>query len=90
MSGFAHVMDPENGQRKGHICPNAVMFWVVFPLYPTYGFIFKLALYNVIQAFAAGDLMTRVRSLGLAEDNVGYILSEGNSDLLSEELLEKV
>lgn len=48
------------------------------------------SVYNVIQAFAAGDLMTGVRSLGLAEDTVGYILSEGNSDLLSEELLEKV
>lgn len=34
--------------------------------------------------------MTGVRSLGLAEDSVGDILSEGNSDLLSEELLEKV
>ena len=48
------------------------------------------SVYNVIQEFAAGDLMTGVRSLGLAEDNVGYILSEGNKDLLSEELLEKV
>ena len=48
------------------------------------------SVYNVIQAFAAGDLMPGVHSLGLAEDNVGYILSEGNSDLLSEELLEKV
>ncbi|RKU17627.1 BMP family ABC transporter substrate-binding protein [Candidatus Poribacteria bacterium] len=48
------------------------------------------SVYNVIQEFAAGDLMTGVRSLGLAEDNVGYILSEGNMDLLSEELLEKV
>jgi basic membrane protein A len=45
---------------------------------------------NIIQEFAAGDLMTGVRSLGLAEDNVGYMLGEGNSDLLSEELLEKV
>ena len=34
--------------------------------------------------------MTGVRSLGLAEDNVGYIFSEGNMDLLSDELLEKV
>ena len=34
--------------------------------------------------------MTGIHSLGLAEDNVGYILSEGNKDLLSEELLEKV
>jgi len=48
------------------------------------------SVYNVIQAFTAGNLMTGVRSLGLAEDNVGYILSEGNMDLLSEELLEKV
>ena len=48
------------------------------------------SVYNVIQAFAAGDLMTGVHSLGLAEDNVGYMLSEGNSELLSEELLEKV
>lgn len=48
------------------------------------------SVYNVIQEFAAGNLMTGVRSLGLAEDNVGYILSEGNMDLLSEELLEKV
>ena len=48
------------------------------------------SVYNVVQEFAAGDLMTGVRSLGLAEDNVGYILSEGNKDLLSEELLEKV
>ena len=48
------------------------------------------SVYNVIQAFAAGNLMTGVRSLGLAEDNVGYMLGEGNSDLLSEELLEKV
>lgn len=48
------------------------------------------SVYNVIQAFTAGNLMTGVRSLGLAEDTVGYILSEGNRDLLSEELLEKV
>ena len=48
------------------------------------------SVYNVIQEFTAGNLMTGVRSLGLAEDNVGYILSEGNMDLLSEELLEKV
>lgn len=34
--------------------------------------------------------MTGVHSLGLAEDSVGYMLGEGNSDLLSEELLEKV
>ena len=48
------------------------------------------SVYNVIQAFAAGDLMTGVHSLGLAEDTVGYLLGEGNEDLLSEELLEKV
>ena len=48
------------------------------------------SVYNVIQEFAAGDLMTGVRSLGLAEDNVGYMFGEGNKDLLSEELLEKV
>ena len=48
------------------------------------------SVYSVIEAFAAGELMPGVRSLGLAEDNVGYILSEGNSGLLSEELLEKV
>ena len=48
------------------------------------------SVYNVIQEFAAGDLMTGIRSLGLAEDNVGYLLGEGNRDLLSEELLEKV
>ena len=48
------------------------------------------SVYNVVQEFAAGDLMTGIRSLGLAEDNVGYILGEGNKDLLSEELLEKV
>jgi basic membrane protein A len=46
--------------------------------------------YNVIQAFAAGNLMAGVHSLGLAEDNVGYILAEGNTDLLSDALLEKV
>ena len=46
--------------------------------------------YNVVQEFASGNLMAGVRSLGLAEDNVGYILAEGNSDLLSDELLEKV
>ena len=48
------------------------------------------SVYNVIQAFAAGDLTAGVRSLGLAEGNVGYMLGEGNKDLLSEELLEKV
>lgn len=46
--------------------------------------------YNVIQAFAAGNLMAGVHSLGLAEDNVGYILAEGNKDLLPDALLEKV
>ena len=46
--------------------------------------------YNVIQEFAAGSLMAGIRSLGLAEDNVDYMLTEGNSDLLSDELLEKV
>ena len=45
---------------------------------------------NIIQEFVAGNLMTGVRSLGLAEGNVGYMLGAGNSDLLSEELLEKV
>ena len=45
---------------------------------------------NIIQEFVAGNLMTGVRSLGLAEDSIGYMLGEGNSDLLSEELLEKV
>ncbi len=48
------------------------------------------AVSNIIQEFVAGNLMTGVRSLGLAEDNVGYMLSAGNQDLLSEELLEKV
>ena len=48
------------------------------------------SVYNVIQAFAAGDLTAGVRSLGLAEGTVGYMLGEGNKDLLSEELLEKV
>ena len=46
--------------------------------------------YSVIQEFAAGNLMAGVRSLGLAEDNVGYMLAEGNKDLLSADLLEKV
>jgi basic membrane protein A len=46
--------------------------------------------YNVIKEFAAGNLMAGVRSLGLAEDNVGYMLAEGNRGLLSDELLEKV
>ena len=34
--------------------------------------------------------MAGVRSLGRAEGTVGYILGEGNKDLLSAELLEKV
>ena len=46
--------------------------------------------YKVVQEFAAGNLMAGVRSLGLAEDNVGYMLSEGNKALLPDELLEKV
>ena len=36
---------------------------------------------NVIQAFVSGNLMAGVRSLGLAEDTVGYLLTEGNRDL---------
>ena len=48
------------------------------------------SVYNVIQAFVAGNLTAGVHSLGLAEDNVGYILAEGNRDLLSDDLLEKV
>ena len=46
--------------------------------------------YNVIREFAAGNLMTGVRSLVLAEDNVGYLLGEGNKNLISDEILEKV
>ncbi|RKU06344.1 BMP family ABC transporter substrate-binding protein [Candidatus Poribacteria bacterium] len=46
--------------------------------------------YSVIQEFATGSLMAGVRSLGLAEDNVGYLLTEGNKGLLSDALLEKV
>ena len=46
--------------------------------------------YNVIQEFATGNLMAGVRSLGLAEDNVGYLLTEGNKELLSDEIIEKV
>lgn len=34
--------------------------------------------------------MAGVRSVGLAEDKVGYMLAEGNKELLSAELLEKV
>lgn len=46
--------------------------------------------YSVIQEFAAGNLMPGARSLGLAEDNVGYLLTDGNSGLLSDDILEKV
>lgn len=46
--------------------------------------------YNVVKEFAAGHLMAGVRSLGLTEDNVGYLLAESNMDMLSDELLEKV
>ena len=34
--------------------------------------------------------MAGIRSLGLAEDNVGYLLTEGNKALISAEILEKV
>ena len=46
--------------------------------------------YNVVKEFAAGNFTAGVRSLGLAEDNVGYILGEGNMEMLSDELLQKV
>ena len=46
--------------------------------------------YNVVKEFAAGNLIAGVRSLGLAEDNVGYILGEGNMEMLSDELLQQV
>ena len=46
--------------------------------------------FNVIQEFAAGNLMAGVRSLGLAEDNVGYLFGEGNKGLISDDLLAKV
>ncbi len=46
--------------------------------------------YKVIQEFAMGNLMAGVRSLGLAEGNVGYLLGEGNKGLISDEILEKV
>lgn len=46
--------------------------------------------FNVIQEFAAGNLMVGVRSLGLAEDNVGYLLTDGNRDLIADDILEKV
>ena len=45
---------------------------------------------NVIQAFATGNLTAGIRSLGLAEDNVGYLLTDGNRDLISDEILAKV
>ena len=46
--------------------------------------------YKVIQEFAAGNLMAGVRSLGLAEDNVGYLLTDGSRGLISDDILEKV
>ena len=46
--------------------------------------------YTVIQEFAAGNLMAGVRSLGLAEDNVGYLLTDGNRGLISDDILAKV
>ena len=46
--------------------------------------------YAVVKAFAAGNLMAGVRSLGLAEDNVGYMLTENNMEMLSDEHLQKV
>ena len=46
--------------------------------------------FNVIQEFAAGNLMAGVRSLGLAEGNVGYLLTDGNRGLISDEILAKV
>ena len=46
--------------------------------------------YKVIQEFAAGNLMAGVRDLGLAEGNVGYLLTDGNKDLISDDILEKV
>ena len=46
--------------------------------------------FNVIQEFAAGNLMAGVRSVGLAENNVGYLLTDGNRDLISDDILEKV
>ena len=46
--------------------------------------------FNVVQEFAAGNLTAGVRSLGLAEDKVGYLLTEGNKALISDEILEKV
>ena len=46
--------------------------------------------FNVVQEFAAGNLVAGVRSLGLAEDNVGYLLTDGNKGLISDDILEKV
>ena len=46
--------------------------------------------YNVIQEFATGNLIAGVRSLGLAEENVGYLFGEGNKDLISDDILEKI
>ncbi|MDE0685888.1 MAG: BMP family ABC transporter substrate-binding protein, partial [Candidatus Poribacteria bacterium] len=46
--------------------------------------------YKVIQEFAAGNLVAGVRSLGLAEDNVGYLLTDGNRGLISDDILAKV
>ncbi|MYG05534.1 hypothetical protein F4167_02695, partial [Candidatus Poribacteria bacterium] len=43
-----------------------------------------------IQEFVAGNLMAGVRSLGLAEDNVGYLLTDGNRHLISDAILEKL
>ena len=34
--------------------------------------------------------MAGVRDLGLAEGNVGYLLTDGNKDLISDDILEKV
>ncbi len=34
--------------------------------------------------------MAGVRDLGLAEGNVGYLLGEGNKDLISDDILAKV
>lgn len=46
--------------------------------------------FNVVQEFAAGNLVAGVRSVGLAEDNVGYLLTDGNKGLISDDILEKV
>ena len=42
------------------------------------------------KAFATGNLTAGIRSLGLAEDTVGYLLTDGNRDLISDEILAKV